>query len=108
MLACRLVGERFSLGTGIDVCLTATSPPAARCTGLCLAGGATAPRPSILPSQYNPAPTSNRCRASKFYLAKGGTAEYALDALLARVEEEHEGLGDGSFVQASSGTAFGL
>ena len=39
------------------------------------------------------------CSASKFYLNNRGRTEYALDAVLARVEEEHEGQGDGSFVQ---------
>lgn len=41
--------------------------------------------------------------ASKLYLEKGGTPEYALDAVLARAEEEHEELGDGSFAQVCDG-----
>ncbi len=43
------------------------------------------------------------CSASKLYLEKGGTPEYALDAVLARAEEEHEALGDGSFAQVRDG-----
>lgn len=44
-------------------------------------------------------PLLTLCSASSFYLEKNGFPEYALDAVLARVEEEHEAGGDGSFVQ---------
>lgn len=37
--------------------------------------------------------------ATKQYLDRGGMPEYALDAVLARCVEEHEEMGDGTFVQ---------
>ncbi|PRW32670.1 ankyrin repeat family [Chlorella sorokiniana] len=56
------------------------------------------PKPRLLAQMLTIVPGLDKA-SSKYYLSRGGTAEYALDALLARVEEEHEGLGDGSFVQ---------
>ena len=60
---------------------------------------------SFLPPACLPAclsPLLPACSASKFYLDNRGRTEYALDAVLARVEEEHEGQGDGSFVQVGA------
>lgn len=56
------------------------------------------PKPRLVAQMMNIVPGLDK-NASKTFLEKGGAAEYALDAVLARVEEEHEGKGDGSFVQ---------
>lgn len=56
------------------------------------------PKPRLLAQMISIVPGLDKS-ASKFYLEKQGMPEYALDAVMARVEEEHEGQGDGSFVQ---------
>ncbi|GAB4817543.1 hypothetical protein N2152v2_004589 [Parachlorella kessleri] len=43
--------------------------------------------------------------ASRAYLDGGGAPEYALDAVLAKCQQEHEELGDGSFLQQEEGAA---
>ena len=45
------------------------------------------------------------CSASRAYLDTGGAPEYALDAVLAKCQQEHEELGDGSFLQQEEGAA---
>lgn len=51
------------------------------------------------PTFPHPSHLCHPCSATKAYTDKGGVPEYALDAVLARMEEEHEATGDGSFAQ---------
>lgn len=62
------------------------------------------PKPRLLSQMLGIVPGLNKS-ASRFYLEKNGFPEYALDAVLARVEEEHEVGGDGSFVQDEANAA---
>ncbi|PSC68664.1 ankyrin repeat family [Micractinium conductrix] len=54
------------------------------------------PKPRMVAQMMSIVPGLDK-GASKAFLERGGCAEYALDAVLARIEEEMEGQGDGSF-----------
>ncbi|KAL4432208.1 hypothetical protein ABPG77_005970 [Micractinium sp. CCAP 211/92] len=56
------------------------------------------PKPRMVAQMMGIVPGLDKS-ATKAFTDKGGVPEYALDAVLARMEEEHEAAGDGSFIQ---------